>query len=174
MGRGLSSLGCLKPSCLPFVIQTRLKWTSKDLPEAAFLCLNLMRRKGRGAVSKSLSEYLLFLPSSLPPSLLSFLLFFLKIYFQREGDGGRQRGRETSMWKSNIDRLASPIPPTPWSGPRLRYVPWLGIELVTFCFGGQCPTHRATPVRALFLNKLLKIKIPKSSSRVAKFCLSAT
>ena len=29
-----------------------------------------------------------------------------------------------------------------------RHVPWLGIKTVTFRFAGQCPTHRASPVRA--------------------------
>ena len=33
------------------------------------------------------------------------ICIFNIIYFQREGKGGRQRGRETSMWERNIDQL---------------------------------------------------------------------
>ena len=32
-----------------------------------------------------------------------------------------------------------------------KHVPWLGFELVTFCFAEQHPTEWATPVRARFL-----------------------
>ena len=68
-----------------------------------------------------------------------FYLSFLKdfIYFRGEG-------------KRDINWL-------PLSHPQLRpglqcrHVPWQGIELATFWFAGQCPTHWTTPVRAHLL-----------------------
>ena len=68
-------------------------------------------------------------------------LFFFQIFycywFQSERNGGIKRGREKSMWKSNIDHL-------PFVDP------WLGIEPVTFSFVGRCPINWATLARADF------------------------
>ena len=67
----------------------------------------------------------------------SFLKRFLFIYFQREGKGGRKRGRETSIGclshAPNLGPGRQPI-----------HVPWLGIKPETYWFAEQCPTHWAT------------------------------
>ena len=74
---------------------------------------------------------------------IDFLFFkILFIYFQREGKGGRKRGRTTSM-------CGCP-PHAPHWGPGLqpRHMPWPGIKPVTLWFTGQCSIHWATPARA--------------------------
>ena len=96
--------------------------------------------------------------------MLKSLGFFLKkdfIYFERNGKGGRKkgrkRGRETLMWKRNIDQLplmlmcsrpgTYPHPshvPQPGTEPTTQAcVPWLGIKLMTFHFPGwhRTPTE---------------------------------
>ena len=42
------------------------------------------------------------------------------------------------------------------SGLPPRHVPWPGIELETFWFAGWCPTHWATPVTVIFLNRIAR------------------
>ena len=44
--------------------------------------------------------------------ILFSLNFFFIYWFQREGKGGRKRGRETLMWKRNIDQLPPACGPT--------------------------------------------------------------
>ena len=67
----------------------------------------------------------------------TFLLLFkiLFIYFQREGKGGRKRGRETSLCRC--------LSHAPYWGPGLqpRPVPCLRIELSTFWCTGQHSDH---------------------------------
>ena len=65
-----------------------------------------------------------------------FLLFYLFIF----RGGERERGRETSMCGCLLH--------TPnWEpDPQPRHVSWLGTELVTLWFAGQCSIHWATPV----------------------------
>ena len=75
-----------------------------------------------------------------------FQKFFKKkilfIYFQREGKGGRKRGRETSMCG-----CLSHAPH--WgSGWQPGHVPWLGIEPATLRFTGWHSIHWAIPARA--------------------------
>ena len=62
------------------------------------------------------------------------------------GEGGRKRGRGTSMCERH-QLVASCMHPH-W-GPNLqpRHVPWLVIKLVTFRCVGRCPAHWATAVR---------------------------
>ena len=73
-----------------------------------------------------------------------FLLKILCILERREG--GRKRGRETSMWERYSNQL-------PLSCPQLgtslqpKHVPWLGIEPVAFHLAGQDAIHWATPAR---------------------------
>ena len=71
--------------------------------------------------------------------------FFL--YFWREGKGGTKSGRETF-----ISCLLHALNGGPGLQP--RHVPWLGSELVTSWFAGQCWIHWATPARAGMLNFL--------------------
>ena len=72
-----------------------------------------------------------------------FYLFILKILFIyfREGEGGRKRGRKTSM--------CSCLSCTPWWGPGLQpgHAARLGIEPVTLWFTGQHSIHWAIPAR---------------------------
>ena len=71
-----------------------------------------------------------------------FAFFKDYIYFQRQGERERNRGRETSLCG-----CSSHIPH--WGpGPHPRHVPWLGIEPVTLCFAVQCSIHWATPAKA--------------------------
>ena len=72
-------------------------------------------------------------------------IFFL------EGEGGRKRGRETSMCVASRVCYWGP-------GPQPRFVRWLGIEPATLCLAGQCSIHRATQVRAE-AHFLIKYKI---------------
>ena len=78
---------------------------------------------------------------------LGFLKNFLKdfIYFQREGKGGRKRGRETSVVCLLHALTWGPIP-------QPSRVPWLGVKLATLRFVGRCPTHWARQARAVLLN----------------------
>ena len=71
---------------------------------------------------------------------LSLFFFFFKILFLERGEG-REKERETSM--------CGCLSHAPYLGPglQLRHVPWLGIELVTLWFAGQCSIHWATPAR---------------------------
>ena len=76
-----------------------------------------------------------------------FVVFFFNfIYlFLERGEGGRKRGRETSMCGCLLS--------TPNWGPGLqpRHVPWLGIEPVTLWFTGWHSVYWATPARATLL-----------------------
>ena len=65
--------------------------------------------------------------------------FYLFIF--RERKGGRKRGREPSICGCLLC--------VPYWGPGLqpRHVPWLGMELVTFCFAGRHSIHWITPAR---------------------------
>ena len=72
-----------------------------------------------------------------------FVFFFKNLFFYfREGNGGRKRGRETSMCGCFLC--------TPYWGPapQLRHVPWLGIKLATLWFTGSHSIHSATPAMA--------------------------
>ena len=73
------------------------------------------------------------------PSVLKIVF----IYFQRQGNGGRKRGRETSM----CGCLSCALHCGPGLQP--RHVPWLGMELVTLLFVPIWRSiHWATPARA--------------------------
>ena len=67
------------------------------------------------------------------PPKSSFLKWFYFI-FKREEEGGRKTWRGTS-----ISCLS--YPPTQGSNAQPRYMPWWGMELVTFCFAGWCSTN---------------------------------
>ena len=73
-----------------------------------------------------------------------FLFCFLIedfIYFWREGEGGKKRERNITVWL--------PLTPPHWGpGPQPRRVPWPGIKLATLWFTGRCSIHWATPARA--------------------------
>ena len=58
------------------------------------------------------------------------------------------RGRETSMWARNIDRLLLVGTPNRGPNPQPRHVPWPGVESATFPFSGWHPTNEASSVRA--------------------------
>ena len=83
-------------------------------------------------------------------TLIHFFWKILFTYFQREGKGGRKRGRETSMCKRSIDQLPLACP-QPEPGLQPRHVPWPRIKSATFPFVGWHPTHRALPVGAILL-----------------------
>ena len=74
------------------------------------------------------------------PSSVQFL-FFKKTFIFRER--GRREEKHPCEREISICFFLHPS----------HHVPWPGIELVTFCFAAQCPTHSATPVRALFSSK---------------------
>ena len=71
-----------------------------------------------------------------------YLLKILFTYFEREGKGGRKRGRETET--------CGCLSHTPHQEPGLqpRHVPWLAIKPATLWFPGQRSIHWATPARA--------------------------
>ena len=79
--------------------------------------------------------------------VLCFLILKDFIYFQREGNGGRKRGRETSMCERSWIGCLSHTP-NQRPGPQPRLVPWPGVKLVIFHFVGGCPTNWATPVKS--------------------------
>ena len=63
------------------------------------------------------------------------------IYFYREGQGGRKRGRETSIY---VCLSCSPY----WGpGPQPSHAFWLGIEPSTVWFRDQHSIYWATPAR---------------------------
>ena len=68
-------------------------------------------------------------------------------------EGGREGEREGEKhWyerETAVDYLLHA--PNQGPGPQLRPVTWPGIKLATFRFAGHRPTHRATPVRTIFL-----------------------
>ena len=62
--------------------------------------------------------------------------------FLESGEGGRRRGRETSVYGY---LSCAPY----WGhGPQPRHMPWLGIKPVALWFTGQHSIHWATPARA--------------------------
>ena len=67
--------------------------------------------------------------------------------------------------------VASHASPNWELGPQPRRVPWLGIELVTFCFVGRCPTHWATPVRARTAFKCVLLLCSCERGPVPEACL---
>ena len=87
-----------------------------------------------------------------------FLKKILFIYFQREGKGGRKRGRETSM--------CSCLSHAPYWGPGLqpRHVPWLGIEPATLWFTGRSSIHWATPTRAYLVSWMVETSLLREES----------
>ena len=66
--------------------------------------------------------------------------FYLFIFRLRKRGGGREGEKHQSV--------ASCMHPDWGLNLQPRNVPWPGIELVTFCFAGWCPTNWATLVRA--------------------------
>ena len=91
-----------------------------------------------------------------PESNQIFFSVKKKIYFYREGKGGRKRGRNIDMWETLIMDLGCPShAPNRGPGPQPRHVPWLGIKPATFWFTGRHSIHWATPARALM--KSLKL-----------------
>ena len=89
--------------------------------------------------------FVYFLSLVSPPSPLHILFIFKKIlfiYFQREGKGGRKKGRKTSMCGCLFCASS-------WGlGLQPKRVPWLGIKPATLWFRGQYSIHWATPARA--------------------------
>ena len=76
---------------------------------------------------------------------INVLKDFTYLHFQREGNGGRKRKRETSMCSCLLYTLY-------WRpGWQPRHVPWLGIEPATLWFSGWHWTHRSIPARAMLL-----------------------
>ena len=69
-----------------------------------------------------------FLFQKTPSKLLLFLIRILFIYIQREGKGGRKRGRDISMCG------CFSLGPYWGPGPQPRHVPCLGIEQVVLWF----------------------------------------
>ena len=73
------------------------------------------------------------------------ILFFkdvLKFNFRDRGrEGEKELEKNINMWL--------PLTHPPYWGhvPQPRYVPWLGIKLVTLCFAVQWSIHWATPAR---------------------------
>ena len=98
----------------------------------------------------SLSRHVLWislLDTSLASKLWLFLSFLKILFIFGEGEGGRKRGRDTSLCGCLLN--------TPYWGPspQSRHVPWLGIEPATRWFTGQCSVHWATPARNDFFFK---------------------
>ena len=77
------------------------------------------------------------LSDSLPCHLDRVFFKILFIYFLREGREGKERERNVDIWEKHRS-VASCTCPNQGPGPQPRYVPWSGIELVTFCFLGWC------------------------------------
>ena len=66
------------------------------------------------------------------------------------GNGGRKKGRETSMWESNIDQLTLCTLPNGGLNPWPRHVPWSGIEPATLWSVIHHTTNWATLGRASY------------------------
>ena len=117
----------------------------------------------------------------LPPSLL--LTYHCKFLFypqprtcllilERQGKGGRERGRETLISDRNIDQL--PCTHFNWGlNLQARHVLWPGFE--AFRFMWQCPTTWATTTRApcKFLIKILFFILDFFCMRMGSFCCTA-
>ena len=95
--------------------------------------------------------------------LFYYILFYLMILFlYREGEGGRTRGRETSM----CGCLSHP----PYWGPVQQLMcPRLGIEPVTFWFAGRHSIHRATPARQKLTHFKIDYHVYPHSNPVRQF-----
>ena len=75
-----------------------------------------------------------------------FIKRFIYLFIFREGKGGRKRGRETWYVRETMIHCLCHAPN--WGpGPQPKYVPWLGIELVTFQFPGRHSCLWATSAR---------------------------
>ena len=94
------------------------------------------------------------------------LFIYSFIYWKRGREGEREGEKNQCViashtclnWRPNLQP---------------RHVPWLGIELVTFCFAGQCPTNWATLVRAKALYAFLRLNhLFNYSLHSALFCIS--
>ena len=74
-------------------------------------------------------------------------------WFEREGKGRRETGRETLMWERSVDQMSVAFHTHPNRGlnPQPRHLPWLGIKLTDFWFTEQC-SNQATLDRAKLWN----------------------
>ena len=79
-----------------------------------------------------------------------FFFFFLRFYFRQREGREKERKRNINVWLP----LTLPLLGT-WPGLQPRYVPWLGIKLVTLWFAGRCLIQWATPARAWVFLKTL-------------------
>lgn len=90
-------------------------------------------------------------------SLLIYKYDFLKIDLRErkggrkregEGEGGRERDRQTLIWERNIDRLPPRHTPKGESNQKPGYVPWPKSNPPPFSVRDDAPTKWAKPARA--------------------------
>ena len=94
-------------------------------------------------ISTNLSFWFLILVVNISFFLKKFYFFILE-----RGREGEKEGEKHQCTRETLIGCLS-YAPSQGPGPQSRHVPWLGIELAIFRFAGQCPTHWATPVRAV-------------------------
>ena len=75
--------------------------------------------------------------------------FLKRFYFFLERGGRREEKRERNIDVRGKHQLVASCTYPDWGpNPQPRHVPWLGMEPVTFCFVGWCPTNWSMMVRA--------------------------
>ena len=98
----------------------------------------------------------------------NIIRFFKNLFLESREGGDREREGEKHRCEKH-QMVASCTCLDLELNPQLRQVPWLGMELATFHFLGQCPTNWAIPVRACILSSIKQNKTLMDFSLIAFF-----
>ena len=77
-------------------------------------------------------------------NLFFFFKRFIYLFLERGEGRKKERERNFNVWLPLVH------PPTGGPGLQPRHVPWLIIDLVTFCFTVRHSIHWATPARVIY------------------------